>query len=135
MTNVGPVLLYDGDCGLCTRSVQFVLDHNEAKDISFAALQSPIAAELCQPFGIDPADLTSLVFIDGSEAHRMSDASARIASHLSWPWSVGSNLRFFPRVVRDTAYRLVARSRSHLGFSADACRVPTAEERTRFLDL
>ncbi len=135
MTDLGPVLLYDGECGLCTRSVQFVLDHNGADDISFAALQSSIAAELCEPYGIDPTDLTSLVFIDAGKAYRMSDSTARIASHLDWPWRVGSNLRFIPRVVRDAGYRLVARHRLRLGFSKDACRLPTTEERARFLDL
>lgn len=135
MTDLGPVLLYDGECGLCTRSVQFVLDHNGANNISFAALQSPIAAELCEPFGIDTTDLSSLVFIDSGQAYRMSDATAQIATHLDSPWSFGSTLRFVPRVVRDAAYRLVAGNRLRLGFSKDACRLPTTEERARFLDL
>ncbi len=135
MIDLEPVLLYDGDCGLCTRSVQFVLDHNGANSISFATLQSSIAAELCEPFDIDTTDLSSLVFIDAGKSYRMSDASAQIATHLDRPWSLGAYLRFVPRVVRDAGYRLVAGNRTRLGFSKDACRIPTPAERARFLDL
>src|ERR1051326_1154543 len=39
-TSVGaPVLLYDGVCGFCNKSVQLILDHDRQGSMRFAALQ------------------------------------------------------------------------------------------------
>ena len=39
------VLFFDGACGMCTRSVNFLMEHNRAGDLEIAPLQSPGVAE------------------------------------------------------------------------------------------
>ncbi len=129
-----PVVLFDGDCGLCARSVQFILDHNRAGDIFFAPLQSPFATELCGPHGIDPTKLDTLVVITEDNAFRFSDSVIEISKRLDRPWRLATTLRFVPHVIRDAAYRFVAKHRLRIAPPLDSCRLPTAEERRRFLD-
>ena len=127
------MLLYDGECGFCARSVQFVLDHNTANDIMFAPLQSDIATELCAPHNVDPTDLDTLIFITANGAYRYSDGTIEISKHLGRPWRIGTALRFVPRPIRDAGYRFVATHRQRLAKVGDTCRIPTPEERQRFL--
>ncbi len=39
-SETAPVLLYDGVCGFCNKSVQMILDHDRRGEMRFAALQS-----------------------------------------------------------------------------------------------
>lgn len=128
-----PVLLYDGECGFCARSVRFVLDHNSAADVRFASLQSDYGRDLRARHEIDTTELSSLVFVEGDRAYRLSAASARVARHLDWPYRAGAALVIVPRPLRDAAYEFVARHRHRLMPSADACRIPTRAESDRFL--
>src|SRR5690349_12234569 len=59
----GPIILYDGGCGLCNRLVQFVLKRNMRNRFRFAALQSPLAAEVLLRHGRDPARLDTVYVI------------------------------------------------------------------------
>jgi hypothetical protein len=40
-----PIIFYDGVCGLCDRSIQFIMLHDKKKVFRFAALQSEFAAK------------------------------------------------------------------------------------------
>ena len=46
MSGSGPVLLYDGLCGLCVRTVQIVLRGDRRGVLRFAPLQGDFAAEV-----------------------------------------------------------------------------------------
>ena len=129
-----PVLLYDGTCALCDRSVQFVLDHEAAPRIQFASLQSAAGRSLSASCGLSADGLDSLVLVDGGQCYTESDAALRVARHLAAPWRWASALRVVPRPVRDGVYRWVARHRYAWFGRLDACRVPSASESARFLD-
>ena len=53
----GPIVLYDGVCGLCDRSVQLILRNDRRGRFRFAALQSQAGRALLQKFGLPPEAL------------------------------------------------------------------------------
>lgn len=118
-----PLLLYDGTCGFCARSVQFILRHERGRhDLRFASLQR--APEL----GGD-----SMVWRAGGRTLLRSDAVIAAARYLGGVWSLlGAAGALLPRPFRDGLYRLVASHRHRLG--GPRCVIPTAEQRARFLD-
>lgn len=132
-----PVLLYDGGCGLCATSVQFVLRHDPRGPLRFASLQSSFGqvqlARHAELRGVD-----SMVWIDpttGGAAERIyvrSDAVLRICGYLGGWWTIGLAGRVVPKPLRDGLYRLVARHRHRLP-GRGACLVPTAQQSARFL--
>jgi len=130
----GPVLLFDGVCTLCDRSVQFVLDRDRAGVIQFASLQSAVGQRLTARCGIDTAAVDSLVFVDGGGCHVRSEAALRVAGYLTPPWRWGAVARVIPRGMRDRAYDWIARHRYRWFGTREACRIPTPEVRGRFLD-
>ncbi len=146
-TNVGdkPVVLFDGLCNLCNGAVQFIIDHEREPTLSFAALQSDLAAELLpKVFGEERAnelrrgaeakgDPDSIVFVEGGRGYSHSTAALRIARHLRAPYRWLSWSIVFPRVLRDAIYRFIARNRYRWFGKSETCRVPTPELRARFL--
>lgn len=127
------VLLYDGDCGFCSRGVLFAFARDPAGQIRYASLQSAVGLEMLSQHGV-PLDVSTVVLIDAEGAHVRSTAALRTARLLRWPWSWGYAAIVVPRPLRDAAYRLVARHRHRFGPAVEACRMPSPELRARMLD-
>ena len=134
-SNAHPIVLFDGVCNLCDRSVQFVLDRDPEGVFRFASLQSETGRALMTRHQLDPDALSSVVVLDGDGAHTKSDAALRIARELRFPWNVLSGLRIVPRAVRDTLYDAVADRRTRWFGTRAACRIPTPDVAGRFLDV
>ena len=135
----GPIILYDGVCGLCNRLNRFVLARDRAGRFRFAALQSALAGEILARHGRDPRDLDTLylVLAHGRPEERLlrkSDAALWILRALGGPWRAAGALRVVPRRLRDLGYDLVARTRYRLFGRYDSCPLPEPRHRARFLD-
>ncbi|MCU0624043.1 MAG: DCC1-like thiol-disulfide oxidoreductase family protein [Gemmatimonadaceae bacterium] len=129
-----PTLLYDGLCGLCDATVQFVLAHDRVGTMRFATLQGTAGARLraAHP-GL--AGVDSVMLLDADGVHVRSEAALRLGVYLGGPWRIAATMaRWVPRPIRDAAYRLVARSRYAVFGRRETCRAPAPEARTRFLD-
>jgi predicted DCC family thiol-disulfide oxidoreductase YuxK len=131
-------VLFDGTCGLCDRTVHFVLARDRRARFRFAPLQGRYAHEVLRRHGKDPARLdTFRILCDpGTPSERVrsrSDAALFLAARLPFPWPLLIGLRLVPRFLRDAAYRRLARSRHRLFGTVDACRASSPGERDRFI--
>ncbi|HQR17932.1 MAG TPA: DCC1-like thiol-disulfide oxidoreductase family protein [Gemmatimonadales bacterium] len=133
------VLLYDGLCGFCDRTVQFVLARDPGGRMRFAPLQGDFAGDVLRRFPA-LAGVDSLVLVDvdgpppGAPPLVRSDAILSIVDYLGWPWRAAVVFRLVPRFVRDWAYDLFARHRYRLFGRYDACPLPSPGTRARFID-
>ena len=133
-----PVMLYDGVCGFCNKSVQLVLDHDRRGVMRFAALQSDFAQAVIARHpelrGID-----SVVYLDrergGERVFIRSAAALRLAAYLGGFWKLFLAARVIPAPVRDYLYDLFARNRYKLFGRYDTCMLPPPEVRARFIDV
>jgi predicted DCC family thiol-disulfide oxidoreductase YuxK len=127
-----PVLFYDGECGLCNSFVQWVLRRDKQGRFRFAPLQGKTAERMIGlPQGA--AERWSVVLVDEAGVHVRSEASLRTVIGLGGMWGAAAVLLWIPRIVRDTVYEFIARHRYRWFGKVDACRLPTPEERSRFL--
>ena len=127
------VILFDGECNLCTSSVRFIIERDPHDCFTFASLQSPAASRLLQLRNIAPPSVDSFVLVDGPAAYSRSDAALRVAARLSGWWPILSALWIIPRPIRDGCYSFVARNRFRWFGRAANCMVPTPELSERFL--
>ena len=127
-----PVIIFDGDCLFCQRSVRFIHRHDRANAYRFAARQTPTGERLLAEAGVGLAP-NSMVLIDDDGTWLRSDAVLRIAAGLGAPWSVGRVFLLVPRVVRDAVYRVVAAIRHQLSGFLPACELPDAALRAKIL--
>ena len=131
----GPIVLFDGGCGLCSRTVRFLLRHDARGRMRFAPLGSGAAAAVLRARGVSPGDLPdSVVVVDAEGVHLWSTAVLRLAPELRAPWSWLRAMAIVPRPLRDLVYRMIARNRVRWFGSADVCAMLSPAERPRFLD-
>lgn len=134
MAEQNPVLLFDGVCNLCNKSVQFVLKYNRKGNIRFASLQSEYGAKALKN-SLLPADYTSsLVFLEEGKTYVQSDAALKLAKHLSSFWKIGSIFLVVPKFIRNPVYDWVAKNRYKWFGKKEVCWIPDAKWESRFLD-
>jgi predicted DCC family thiol-disulfide oxidoreductase YuxK len=127
-----PILFFDGVCGLCNRSVDFVLTRDRAGKLRFAPLQGETARRVLG--APDVESLKTVVLVDQRGTHRRSSAVVRVLWTLGGFWkAAGGLLWLVPKPLRELGYRFVARNRYRWFGRKESCRLPTADERGRFL--
>jgi predicted DCC family thiol-disulfide oxidoreductase YuxK len=111
----GPVLLFDGECGLCNALVRFLLRRDLAGEMHFAALQGRFGQAQLRRLGLPTEDFDSLVFLPCGAAGvglcRTDGALAVLEALGGWWARLARGLGVVPAPVRDAGYRLVARTR------------------------
>ena len=128
-----PVVFFDGVCGLCSHSVNWLLARDPEHRLRFAPLQGATAAAMISSDLRDRLD--TLVFVRNGTTYIRTAAVSRILMTLGGRWQmVGAMLWLIPFPVRDLGYRLVSRFRYRMFGKRDACRLPTPAERAVFLD-
>ena len=132
-----PLLVWDGDCGFCARSVQFILKHDRRRTLQFAA-RDGAAGQAVRARHPEYRSVESLLWVerrDGRETvYAYSDAVLQTAQYLGGVYgalaAVGG---FVPRALRDPVYNFIARIRKRLMGGASACRLPSPDESARML--
>ena len=131
------VLLYDGVCGFCNRTLQTIIRHDRRREMRFAALQSEYGkAVVARNPELQNVDSMVLVErLNGEEkVWSHSTASLRIAAYLGGAWRLLLIAYVIPRRLRDVFYNFFARYRYRLFGKYESCPVPSLEIRSRFLE-
>ena len=113
-----PVLLFDGECGLCQVLVRFVLKRDKEEQVAVAPLQGETGQSMLRRAGLPTEDFDSLVFFPdaGKDCTLLrTDGVVAVLRLLPGPWrQLGSGLAALPRGFRDGGYRLVAKMRHRI---------------------
>jgi len=132
-----PLVLYDGECGVCSQAVRWLVDADREGRFRFAPLTGQTAAAVRARHPAMPPGLDSLVYVeptpDGERICWESEAVFRLLADLGGAWRMLSWLAALPRPLTDAAYRAFARNRHALSASMGACAMPPAQEKSRFL--
>jgi predicted DCC family thiol-disulfide oxidoreductase YuxK len=128
------LLLYDGVCGLCARSVQFFVRHDRDRAMFYAPLQGETAARLRQEHPEIPEAIDTLVLVEEGKVYLRSRGVLRATRFLPAPWRWLSWGLLVPTFLADPLYNLIARYRYRIWGRYDTCRIPSPEEAARFLD-
>ena len=133
------VLLYDGVCGFCNKTVQMILNHDKRGTMRFAPLQSDYGKAVIARHP-DLKSVDSVVFLETSSTDEervyvRSDASLHVAAYLGGWWKLFLIAYIIPRPVRDFLYDLIAGYRYRIFGKYDSCLLPPQDVRARFLDV
>ena len=128
-----PVVVFDGVCNLCNGAVDFIVRHDPDGVFQFASNQSEPGQRILAAAGVTIVDPDTIVLAADGEYFDRSSAVLQIARRMDFPWRVVSAFAIVPAAVRDWAYKLVAKNRYRLFGKRDSCRIPTPDERARFL--
>ncbi len=126
------IILFDGQCVFCDHSVQFILKRDVDEVFRFASLQSDIGQQLLKQYNVDPS-MDSIVVIYQDKVYIQSDAAIVIAQQFKGLWKLLVIVKFLPKWLRNKGYAMIAKNRYRLFGEMETCRIPTKEERSRFL--
>ena len=141
MPTSGPILFYDGVCGLCNSLVKFLLRRDKEGRLRYASLQSDFASKVLRRHGFDPKDLDTLHVVENYDQPderllQRSDAVLRAGRELGGLWGLlAAFAKIIPRALRDIAYRFVAQNRYRVFGRYETCMLPDPNQRSRFLDV
>jgi predicted DCC family thiol-disulfide oxidoreductase YuxK len=137
------LVIYDGRCGFCNRSVRWFLRRDRHDRLRFIPSESPRVADLLVRHSLpafdSPASSDTMVVVrnPGTPAEQIylrSDAAAALLAELPHQWLfLGGFFRLIPRPIRDLGYLLIARIRYRVRGRYDTCPIPTPAERAHFL--
>ena len=127
-----PVILFDGTCAFCERSVRFIATRDNGY-FKFGASQNAEGQALLAQFGTTREAARSLILIEDGRIYLRSDAVLRVARRMRTPWSYARVFLIVPRPLRDVVYRMVAAVRHRIAGESNACEVPPPEIRSRLI--
>jgi len=116
-----PVLIFDGDCALCSRTVRFVIRHERKPVLRFAPLHTEKTHALLASLGFDPETINSIALIEDGRVMLRSQAALRLAGYLRPPWCWARIFGVLPRSMLDAMYRFIAANRYKIIGKADRC--------------
>jgi predicted DCC family thiol-disulfide oxidoreductase YuxK len=128
------IIFFDGVCTFCNYWANFALKHNSKKHLYFCALQSESGKKILVAHGYTVEHISSVVFLKNNKLFTQSSAALAIAKELNWPWKAAYVFYFIPKFIRDFFYNIIAKNRYKWFGKMDTCRIPTKEEKNRFLD-
>ncbi len=128
-----PIVIFDGHCVLCSRSVEIVLRYDRAGRYRLLAAQSALGRALYVHYGLDPENYeTNILLIDGVALFK-AEGLIRMAMGLGLPWSLAGILRVLPRRLADALYEWLARNRFRLFGRRETCYLPRRIDQDRFI--
>ena len=111
----GPVLLFDGECGLCNTLVRVLLKKDRHARLRFAPLQGVFGQAALRAHGLPTEDFDSLVFLPaglkGPAVLRSDGALAALEALGGRHARLARIERRVPVAIRDLGYKIVARLR------------------------
>lgn len=129
------IILFDGVCNLCNSSVNFIIRHDTKGCFRFAAIQSSIGLKLMKQHAINPSLTDSIVLISNNKIYVKSAAALRIAKKLNGLYPLLFVLIALPPFFRNSIYDIIAKNRYKWFGKKEQCMVPTAEIKSKFLDV
>lgn len=131
--NTKTILFFDGNCGLCNRSVKFVLRKEKDTELIFSPLQSEFAKKTLQPLNLKN-EMDTMVLLENGKIHLQSSAALRVTKYLKGLWPLMMIFIIVPPFIRNAIYNYIAKNRITWFGTADYCEMMTPELRKRFLE-
>lgn len=127
------VIFFDGHCNLCNSSVDFVLKRDKDEKFLFESLQSDYAQQnLTSKL---PANTDSIVvWTSSGQILLKSSAAIFIALQLGGWLKLFAIFKPLPTFFRDAVYMFISRNRYKWFGKKNTCRLPSDDERARFLE-
>ncbi|MAE46147.1 MAG: hypothetical protein CMJ86_04555 [Planctomycetes bacterium] len=112
------IVLYDAECGVCNKLVDWLINRDRHQRLVYASLQGTTAQTLRERNPEIPFETHTLVLVrdapQGKQIRVRGRAVFGVLALLPWPWRVLGSLGILPPIILDPPYRLFAALRKRL---------------------
>lgn len=136
-------VFFDGDCAMCNRQMQLLIQADKRERIAFAPLQGKTAERIWQRFpDLKPepgGSFKSMIAARGLDTDTptvtlRSNAAIDVARELGGLWRLFTVFRWIPVRIRDAVYNLIAYNRYRWFGKSEQCIWQPDVNPNRFLD-
>lgn len=128
------IVLFDGVCNLCNSFIDQIVKRDKNNVFLFASLQSGIGIAIREHLKLDTSKLDSVILYEPDETYyKKSTAALHIMKEFGGAWKLMKGFLIVPKFIRDAVYDLIGNYRYKLFGKKETCRMPTPEERAKFL--
>ena len=129
------IVFYDGYCGLCNRLVIFLLKYERNDNISYCSLQSEFAKSFLKDFNI-PMKIETIYYFSEGKLYKRTEAIKKVIRNLKSPFLIIYYIvAITPEFLREYFYKLFAKNRYKWFGKMDDCKIPSAKNKERFLNI
>jgi len=128
------IVVFDGVCILCNKTVQWIIRNDSKSKFRFASLQSETGQLLLKEHGFSSDSFKSILYITDNSVYLKSTAVLHILRGLDGGFQILYSLIIIPRIFRDMVYDFIANRRYQWFGKRDSCIAPFPEYRDRFLE-
>lgn len=107
------IVYYDGECGLCSKTVQFLKRNDKKHRFEYVTLSIAFPGE----------QHNSFIFREEDKLYYKSTAALRVVKHLSGFWPCLYIGIVVPKFLRDAIYNFVAKNRYKWFGKASVCEL------------
>ena len=125
------IVYFDGVCGLCNYFVDFIIRQDKYNKLLFAPLQGETATK---ELNFEAAkNIDTVIFHTKQKFYFKSGAGIRIFYTVGGFWKIVIVFLIVPPFIRNFIYDIIANNRYKWFGKKESCRIPTKEERAKFL--
>ncbi len=125
--------MFDAECILCNKSVQYILKHDSKKIFQFASLQSDFGQQTLKKYNLPTDSYSTVLFLQDEKLFSKSTAALRAFSMLSAFRKIALCLLIIPTPIRDLVYTIIAKNRKRFFKNEISCLIPTEELKDKML--
>jgi len=127
------IVIFDGFCNLCNGAVDLIIRYDPNHRFLFTANQHEAGKDLLKKFDKAPESVSTIYLVEGDQIYERSSAALRIAHKMSFPFPLFGIAWIVPDFIRDPIYNFIAKNRYRWMGKKETCRMPSPEERAKFL--
>ena len=121
--NQNYIILYDGICNLCNKSIRFISKRDNKSQFIFISQQSDEAKKLMLKHHFNSESLDTIILITKDEAFSKSDAVLEISKNLSGLWFLFSYFKIIPQSIRNLLYDFISKNRYKFFGKNNSCEL------------
>ena len=125
------IIIFDDECNLCNRSVNFIIKRDLKKNFLFTSLNNDFAQSLIQKYNLKIAS-ESIILIKNNKTYIRTDAILEVIKNINGFWYIFGIFKIIPRSIRDYFYKIIARNRYNFFGKDGKCLIPTDDVKSRF---
>lgn len=125
------IIFFDGVCNLCNGFINFIFKFNSDNSLKVAPLQGSTAKNKLNENEIQK--LSTVIYVKNNKKYFQSSAVLEVFKDMGFPFSLMYLFIIIPTSIRNAIYDLIAKNRYRIFGEKDTCRLPTPEEKVRFL--
>jgi len=122
------IIIFDGICGFCNKSIDILIKLDTHKIFRYSSLQG----EFVKTLEIEP-DMDSIIYYEDGIIYYKSTAILKILQALGGLWTMTTIFYLIPRVLRDLIYDVIAKYRYRIFGKMESCRMPKEDEKELFI--